>query len=62
MRACDRIRFNKYYQSSNEFQMAWQVSNSGSPHIVTTTDYTSEPQRGIASIVPHAFAGKWQPY
>lgn len=56
--ACNRVRFNRYYQDKNEFQMAWQVSSNNNPRMMTTTDYTSRPQRGVATIVPHNFTGE----
>ncbi|XP_067942786.1 uncharacterized protein [Watersipora subatra] len=55
--ACDRVIFNKYYQQPGDFQMAWQVASNNNPHMFTSTDITSLPQRGIASITPHDFTG-----
>lgn len=57
LRSCNRIRFNKYYQDADEFNLAWQVSSNSNPHISTTSELTDRQQRGIVTIVPHAFAG-----
>ena len=55
--ACSRVHFNRYYHAANDFQMAWQVSSNSNPHMLTSTDATNLPQRGIASVVPHDFTG-----
>lgn len=56
--ACNRVRFNQYYQDQNEFQMAWQVSSTNNPRMLTSTDITARPQRGVATIIPHNFTGR----
>lgn len=59
LRACSRIRFNKYYQVAGEFELAFQVdSNNGRPSMSVSSDVTSLPQRGVATIIPHAFSGE----